>query len=461
MRPVISMIGTAEYQLAKYLDGFIKPNINVEYSVDSTASFMSAIQEFKFSEGDELLSFDVCSLFTNVPLDETINLISDLVYSEDSKCVPPFPKKWFKKLLQYATSGMFMYKDQLYKQVDGVAMGSPLGPSLANFFLGHLEKYNFFTNLDIIPKLYVRYVDDIFAVFDKNIPYEKFLEHINNQHPNIKFTVEKSINNVLPFLNTEIKLTGDNFESSVFRKDTNTNVLLNVNAVCPMSWRKGLVYGALNRAKTICSSKELFLKEVDKLKLIFWKNGYSNSFFNKMLESYNNREDKDGTNGKEEKEMRYVIKIPYVGTASHSFKNKLKQLFYDHLRIEISPVFTTFKVSDYFSLKSQTPKLLTSNVVYKFTCLCDTNLTYIGKTKRHLMTRCREHLGLDKSEISAHFKNCDICVNSSFDQFSILKKCKTDHETKINEAIFIKTEIPRLNKNLFNSGSLYTLQVYQ
>ena len=92
MRPVISMIGTAEYKLAKYLDEFIKPNINVSHSVDSTSAFMDKLKAFEFKEGDKLVSFDVCSLFTNVPLDETIGLISDCVYGNESKKVTSFPK---------------------------------------------------------------------------------------------------------------------------------------------------------------------------------------------------------------------------------------------------------------------------------------------------------------------------------------------------------------------------------
>ena len=97
MRPVISMIGTAEYRLAKYLDNFIKPNINTEWSVNSITNFMDRIDEFKFSEGGELVSSDVCSLYTNVPLEETINLISECVYSKDSKKVPPFPKNGLQR----------------------------------------------------------------------------------------------------------------------------------------------------------------------------------------------------------------------------------------------------------------------------------------------------------------------------------------------------------------------------
>ena len=232
----------------------------------------------------------MCSLYTNVPLDETIGLIADKVYSTTSAIVPPFPKKVFLKLLKFATSGMFLYNDRLYKQVDGVAMGSPLGPSLANFFLGHLEEHNIFTKEEISPKLYVRYVDDIYAVFHENVSFNNFLNHINSQHPNIKFTVEESNNNVLSFLDTQISLVGDRFESCVFRKSTNTDVLLNFSAICPSSWKKGVILGALNRAKVICSNSELFSNEVSKLKSMFLRNGYSGTFFDRVVTSFQQRQ---------------------------------------------------------------------------------------------------------------------------------------------------------------------------
>ena len=73
------------------------------------------------------------------------------------------------------------------------------------------------------------------------------------------------------------------------------------------------------------------------------------------------------------------------------------------------------------------------------------------------MIRGLEHLELDKiknqeSEVTVHLRSCDICKNSSLDNFEIIKKCKSDHEAKINEAFFIKKENPQLNKNLFNKG---------
>ena len=69
---------------------------------------------------------------------------------------------------------------------------------------------------------------------------------------------------------------------------------------------------------------------------------------------------------------------------------------------------------------------ITSNVVYKFTCLCDASLSYIGKTKRHLVVRSDEHLRYEKEqpqgEIKTHLRLCEMCERSTIDNFQIVKK---------------------------------------
>ena len=84
LRPVVSMIGTPEYQLAKWLDSYIKPNICSTYMLNSTANFLDEIHNARINNGDICVSFDVTSLFTNIPLDETIQLIADSVYCDDA-----------------------------------------------------------------------------------------------------------------------------------------------------------------------------------------------------------------------------------------------------------------------------------------------------------------------------------------------------------------------------------------
>ena len=73
-------------------------------------------------------------------------------------------------------------------------MGSPLPPVLANIFMGfHESKWLNEYNLNK-PKFYLRYVDDVLAAFDNEQDSLNFSNFLNNNHPNIKFTIEKQIN---------------------------------------------------------------------------------------------------------------------------------------------------------------------------------------------------------------------------------------------------------------------------
>ena len=96
--------------------------------------------------------------------------------------------------LQSFESLFLLWCERFYNQIDGVAMGSPLAPVLANIFMGFYEsKWLNEYNLNN-PKFYLRYVDDILAAFDKEQDSLNFLNFLNKRHPNIKFTIEKQIN---------------------------------------------------------------------------------------------------------------------------------------------------------------------------------------------------------------------------------------------------------------------------
>ena len=85
-------------------------------------------------------SLDVDSFFTNIPLDETIDIRVNQLF-ENTDTVEGFKNAELKKLLCLATKeSYFIFTGLLYKQIDGLAMGSPLGTSLANPFLSYHEK---------------------------------------------------------------------------------------------------------------------------------------------------------------------------------------------------------------------------------------------------------------------------------------------------------------------------------
>ena len=173
---------------------------------------------------------------------ETIELIIDKLYSEDNPNSMPVTADIFRKLMFLTTQGLFMYKDKLFKEINGVTTGCPFGPTSANFFLGCIEQKLFENKSDFLPSVYLRYIDDMYCVFDTESASLEFLQKLNSQHATIKFTTEKETNSKsLTFLDVQIQLTDKGYDTCVWRKSTNTGLLLNYKANCPKTWKSGLI----------------------------------------------------------------------------------------------------------------------------------------------------------------------------------------------------------------------------
>jgi hypothetical protein len=131
------------------------------------------------------------------------------------------------------------------------------------------------------------------------------------------------------------------------------------------------------------------------------------------------------------------------------------------LNCDINIVFTTTKVSNYFSLKDRTPHCLKSGVVYLYRCQVDPDITYIGKTKRHLFKRVREHKDPSKrSSIQDHLLTCNCSDLFRPDKFKILHSNPCDFTLQIVEALCIKKFNPNLNRSICNNGSSYFLKLF-
>ena len=145
-----------------------------------------------------MVSFDVSSLFTNVPLEETIKICLEALYDQ-SNSRPVIPKDVFVELMKSATSLVeFSFNNTMYKQTDEVAMGSPLGPALADIFVGYYEEKLFSQTQK--PSTYFRYVDDTFAIFNHEAEADEFLTKLNCLHPSSSSPLKKRKGNVYHFL---------------------------------------------------------------------------------------------------------------------------------------------------------------------------------------------------------------------------------------------------------------------
>ena len=432
LRPVVSMIRTPEYELAKYLDRLIKPNIPDKFMLYSTDNFLEKLNKFDVRPGDKSISFDVVSLFTNVPLKETINIIADHLYSEKAKLTPPFDKKAFINMLEITTGGMFLHKDLLFRQTDGVSMGNPLAPTMANFFLAYLETKLFDDPKPFYPVFYSRYVDDIFCVFRREVDFMEFFALLNSLHPSLGFTYEES-GSTLPFLDVEVQLSERGCETWVYRKCTNTNTLLHFDAVAPVRWKSGLVKCMVNRAQRLSSSAFHFQNEVAKLKSIFAQNAYPVQFFDKIYHRFIQNTHQNTATGTLENDFKYNLKVPFVGKPSLYFGKKMSALMKKQFGVEINVIPATVKLGSFFPLKCRTPLPVLSRVVYRFQCLGDQTESYVGMTVRTMSERVKEHLkGRGESAIHDHIASCHSCKQISLSNFSILKKCRTQFDTKIH-----------------------------
>ena len=167
---------------------------------------------------------------------------------------------------------------------------------------------------------------------------------------------------------------------------------------------------------------------------------------------------------KYEPDFLFTIGIPFFGKASRVFAKRLTALVKTKFNVDINVYYTCFKTGSYFQLKCSTSFPLLSNVVCKFSCSRDANISYIGMITRHLGIRIQEHLQhkTTKSAIHDHFEICRNCKlnNTDFNGFKVLRICNSEYATKIQEALLIKKHNPQLNRQLYANGSSFLLNVY-
>ena len=236
-----------------------------------------------------MVSFDAVSLFTNIPLQECIDLavsyitdgISDLkLFTSD-----------IIKLLSIATAQThLLFNSKVYDQIDGMAMGSPLAPVLANLFLGHHEPLWLNTYKSPPTHLYRCYIDDTFCLFNNEHEALPFLQYLSSLHENIRFTMEKEFNRSSAFLDVCINNKDPScFIISVYHKKTFTGLLTIFFSFASFCYKLGLIRTLLDRAYKINNTLLAFNEDVKKLSYILKRNQFPEHLINKVIKAYFDR----------------------------------------------------------------------------------------------------------------------------------------------------------------------------
>ena len=457
-RPIFAAYNTPSFNLAKFLVPVLAPLTTNEFTVLNSSSFVNELSKFPNSQDFYMASFDVESLFTNIPLKETIEICIKLLF-ENTKSVIQLTSSLFRQLLTLAVCNtFFLFNGRYFEQTDGLGMGLPLGPTFANIFMCFHERV-WLTNcpIEFKPVFYRRYIDDTFLLFKDQSHVKLFLDYLNSQHPNIKFTCELENNCKLNFLDVVIT-RGSSFLTSVFRKPTFTGLGTSFFSFCPLRFKLTSIQTLINRAYRICSDFNSLHIEFEFLRSFFQKNGYPVSLVNKcirrFLDSLYLKKERSSTI---ETGEDFYISIPFFGHQSEKLKTELLSLlskFYSNINFKIVLV-NNFRIGSFFRYKDRIPKSMQASLIYEFSCVRDrTSVSYIGSTKRHLYERVAQHANRSartgktfstpcNSSIKSHSDSC-VC-SISLDNFTILGSCRNELDLRILESLYIHKKRPKLN----------------
>ena len=455
IRPIISSIGTYNYNLAKFLAKLIEPVISDNsYILKDSFDFVNRVSDIGRNGEfvDHMVSFDIVSLFPNIPLEETIQDILNMPFNSSNQKVNGLTNRQFKQLLEIATEkSHFLFDGVFYDQKDGVGMGSPLAPILANVCMSKFEKSHMVELKEMGLNHWSRFVDDTFATINNQNCIKPILDFLNTRHPNLKFTCEEEQDNSLAFLDVLVTKKDKKLQSSIFRKKTFTGVYLNWNSLTARKYKIGLITCLLDRAWNICSSSELYNNEVNMIRGFLLQNDFPLDVINKTVETFNSKKSDPKPSRFDVPRPSVSITLPFISDqTTNAYEKKLRELiskFYPQADLQVA-YKAQKQLKDLFRCKDQIPKLQKSKVIYKLKCL-DCNAFYIGKTKRHLATRVQEHKegkGDRDQEISAVFKHMkDNGHQIDFENVEILDMAQSDYRLGLKESMYIKKFKPSLN----------------
>jgi hypothetical protein len=466
LRPIISQVCTPTYKIAKQLNSIIQEYLPQEHSVKNREELLQILRSTR-PQG-LLASLDVESLFTNVPIETTIGIILQNTYHHEFKPPPKISKNSLESLLRICTTeAPFKHIDgSLYYQTEGIAMGSPLGPTFANFYMAQIEN-EVLQQEDIRPSIYARYVDDILVV----VRDEEHLQQLQaklQEHSILNFTYEIGYNK-LPFLDIMVESSDGKYHTNVYVKETNTGECLNYTSECPEKYKISVINTFLQRAFVVTETWENFHSEVRRVKQLLVNNGYPLAVMDDTIMKFMDKKFRSPDNSNSNSEV--VHQLFYQNQMNPQYKldeRVLKDIYREKIRctdechkVTLNIYYKNNKVKNLImknNITNSTEMLQKSNVVYKINCPvenCESpNPYYIGYTECTLTKRLTFHAQSGgPKEHCAQKHNMSLNRNQLIENTSIIATEQDPTRLKIYEALSILEQNPSLNRQheIFNT----------
>jgi len=330
-RPIVSDCGSESYRVSQYIDSFIRP-ISIRHSsyIKDTYDFVSKIRGQEIPKNALLVTGDVSSLYTNMHIDRTLEVIKNALTRFPD---PQRPDDFIMRLLEITLrNNDFTFNEEFFLQICGTAMGKSYAPGLADVYLEEFDE-KAKNGFKVKPLFYFRFLDDIHFIWTGTMEELKEFEiYLNSLIDDIKITLNFSHEKV-DFLDTTIyKIPHtsspdvDILQTRVFFKDTDTHQLLHKQSFHPRHTFTGVLKAQLLRFKRISSSHSDYSNACSILFAALRKRNYSKSLLRKMKREIwrNNHISPKITDKKQI--LPIVIQYNQIGIElAHSWKNVISQ----------------------------------------------------------------------------------------------------------------------------------------
>ena len=373
------VVNTFAYDLSAYLANILSPLTGKsEYTVTNSVHFVSTVSNETILDNEIMLSFDVESLFTNVPIDDAVQAVLQKLENDpglaDRSTLTPAQ---IADLLTFVKrSTYFQYNRSIYEQKEGAAMGSPFSAFIANLYMENFEEQAITTS-SYEPRISKRYVDDTFTILDRE-NVDDLLLHLNNQQPSIRFTMETEKDNKLAFLDIAVLREPDGrLSTSVYRRPTHTDQYLAYDSHHPQSVKRGIVKCLYEHAKRLVTKPYVISEEKKHMSSVLVSNGYPSSLLQKLTKTGKQNNSVEPAN-----EFKAAVVLPYVKGLSEQLRRCLQQQ-------GVRAVFkseTTLR-SQLVRPKDAVDPAKQDGVVYRIPCEC--GKVYIGETGRPMQDRIK------------------------------------------------------------------------
>ena len=279
LRPIVSFVNSPTYAISGYLARILSPVVgNTDYTVQNSCEFADFIRDKTLNACEELVSFDVVSLFTKIPVDLAVKVAEERLREDASLGQrTSLPVDDHSSAVFLPQNHAITYNGTYYQQVFGTAMGSPGSAVIANMVMEDVEQRALATS-PVKPFFCKRYVDYVISAVSGN-EAERLLSQLNSVEPSIQFTLEREKDTHLPLLDLNVpRGVQGNLETSVYRKPTHTGKYLAFDSHHPICHKKSVDKTLLRRADCRQSSLDSKAEERKYVSKVLKANGYTKTF---------------------------------------------------------------------------------------------------------------------------------------------------------------------------------------